>query len=311
MTITECVQLLHENDNYLILTHARPDGDTLCSAAALCSALRRIGKRAVLLDNPETTDTYRQFMGAYFGTCASDDPYILSVDLAGETMFPVGFSGKVRLAIDHHASNSGYACNTVLDGSMAACGEIVMRIIESLTGGLTPEEATMLYVAIATDCGCFCFGNTTAQTFRDAAHLLDLGVENGPLNKQFFRSFTLARLKLEGMIYTGLRSYRNNSVNVAIITQEMMRMSGATDNDCDDLASLAGKVKGNVVAITVREIGPGRSKASVRTNRSVDSSAICSRLGGGGHYMAAGCTVDMGPFELADRLVDIACEMMK
>ena len=107
-----------------------------------------------------------------------------------------------------------------------------------------------------------------------------------------------------------LYGYLDGKINVAVITQDMMREAGATEDDCDDLASLAGKVKGNVVSITVREIAEGRAKASVRSNRSVDSSAICARLGGGGHFMAAGCTADMGPFELAAKLVEYTIESM-
>lgn len=303
MTISDCVRVLRENDDYLLLTHTRPDGDTLCSAAALCSALRRIGKRALMFSNPEITENYVSLVDDYISEERHAGQYVISIDLANDNMFPNGFDGRVELAIDHHASNSGYAGLTLVDSGMAACGEIVMRIIEELCGALTLREAELLYVAISTDCGCFCFANTNALTLRDAAHLLDCGVDNGALNKLFFRSFTHARLALEGMIYSGLRSYRDGKINVAVITREMMLTSGATENDCDDLAALPGKVKGNIVAITVRELEDGRSKASVRTNRDVNASELCARFGGGGHFMAAGCTADMGPYELADQLV--------
>ena len=113
------------------------------------------------------------------------------------------------------------------------------------------------------------------------------------------------------MIFATLRSYRDNQINIAVITLDMMRESGATEDDCDDLASLAGKVRGNVVSITVREIAPGRSKASVRTNELVDASAVCAVFGGGGHKMASGCTVDLPPQTLADRMLDTVNEIWK
>ena len=311
MTIKECAALLAAEDNVLIITHTRPDGDTLCSAAALCSALRRAGKKAYVLSNPETTENYIDFISEYVTENSKGNEYVISVDLASEGLFPLNFSGKVMLSVDHHPSNSLYAENTVVDGTMAACGEIIMELIRELCGSITLREAELLYVAIATDCGCFCFGNTNARTLRDAAELLDLGVANGPLNKRFFRSLSRARLTLEGMIYTGLKAYRDGKINVAVITREMMERAGATEADCDDLASLAGKVAGNVVAITVRELEGGKSRASVRTNREVNASLICQRLGGGGHAMAAGCTAEMGPYELADRLVEITNEIWK
>lgn len=311
MTVNECAKLLLENDNYLIVTHARPDGDTLCSAAALCSALRRSGKQARMFPNPEVTDNYMPFVREFIGGERRAGEYVVSVDLSSENIFPKGFEGKVELSIDHHAGNSGYAEHTLLDADMAACGEIIMRLIRKMCGELSLREAELLYVAIATDCGCFCFGNTTARTLRDAAELLELGVNNAQLNKTFFRSFSPERIALEGMIYSSMRSYRGGAINVAVITREMMRASGATENDCDDLASLPGKVRGNIVAITVRELAEGSSKASVRTNRQVDASVICARFGGGGHFMAAGCTAKMDPYEFAGRLVEEAGSYLK
>ena len=311
MTVNECTRLLRENDDFLIVTHARPDGDTLCSAAALCSALRRSGKQARLFPNPEITDNYMPFVGEFLGEGRRAGEYVVSVDLANDNMLPKSFEGKVELSIDHHASNSGYAAHTLLDAEMAACVEIILGLIHELCGELSLREAELLYVAIATDCGCFCFGNTTARTLTDAAELLALGVNNAELNKTFFRSHTRARIALEGMIYSSLKSYRDGAINVVVISREMMRASGATENDCDDLASLPGRVRGNIVAITVRELAPGRSKASVRTNSQVDASAICSRFGGGGHFMAAGCTAEMDPYELAGRLVETAGAYLK
>ena len=301
--IEEAAAALRTHDGFLLLTHLRPDGDTLCSAAALCSALRRMGKTAALYPNSEITETYAAFTAPYLAAQVTGDEYVVSVDVAGQEMFPIGFAGTADLCIDHHPSNPGFAPVSLICPEKASCGEIVMEVIEALCGNLTKEEANLLYVAISTDTGCFCYANTTADTLRAAAHVIDCGAENHPTNKLLFRSFSFARLKLEGMVFATLRSYRENKINVAVITLKMMEESGATENDCDDLASLAGKVRGSVVAITVRELEPGRSKASVRTNEQVDASAICGALGGGGHKMASGCTVDVGPEELADLLL--------
>lgn len=311
MKICDCEALLRANDNILLVTHSRPDGDTLCSAAALCSALRRLGKKAGLYKNPEITETYADFVKDYIWEHIPANAYIVSVDTADVRMLPIGFEGEVELAIDHHASNPGYAKHNYIRGEKAACGEIVLELIKALCGGLSKEEADLVYAAISTDTGCFCYGNTNPDTLRAAAEVIEYGAENGRLNKLLFRSMSYSRLKLEGLIYASMRSYRDNTVNVAIVTSDMMRESGATEDDCDDLASLAGKVKGSVVAITVRELGPGRSKASVRTNETVNASDICARFGGGGHSMAAGCNADMGPREFADAILEVVNEVYR
>ena len=61
-SISEAAYLLLAQDNILLLTHKNPDGDTLCSAAALCSALRRAGKTAFLYRNPQITDRFVPYL---------------------------------------------------------------------------------------------------------------------------------------------------------------------------------------------------------------------------------------------------------
>ena len=310
-TIEEIANLLKNIKSAVIFTHVRPDGDTLGSAAALCSALLRLGKRARLYDNPGLTETYEPFVREYIGEGPEAGDCVVSIDTSSRVQFPDGFSGEVALCIDHHESNEFYAAHTLLDADMAACGEIVLRVIEEMCGDVTPCEAELLYVALSTDCGCFCFANTNETAFLDAARLLRLGVDNGALNKTLFRSFSRQRIALEGMIYNGMRSYCDGRINLIVITREMMETSGATEEDCDDLANLPGKIRGNEVAITVRQLEDGRAKASVRTGPSVSAREICQRFGGGGHPMAAGCTSDdLSPYELADRLVEAAKEYL-
>ena len=58
LTRSECAQILAAHDNFAIVTHRRPDGDTLGSSAVLCMGLRQLGKNAHILENPETTPRY-------------------------------------------------------------------------------------------------------------------------------------------------------------------------------------------------------------------------------------------------------------
>ena len=155
LTVNECVELLRANDRFCLLTHARPDGDTLASAAALCSALRRAGKKAALFRNPDITETYAPLMAPYLWT-EGERGFVVACDVADVTMVPESWHGDIDLAIDHHPKNPGYAKATLLNGDKASCGEIIMELIELLCGDLTPEEAKLLYIAVSTDSGCFC-----------------------------------------------------------------------------------------------------------------------------------------------------------
>lgn len=311
MTAQECSQLLLSKNNILIITHTNPDGDTLCSAAALCSALRRAGKRANLFRNPAVTTKYMPHVEKYFAPKSFKPKYIVSVDVATEKMFAEGFDGEIDLCIDHHPTNSHYAKKELVCPDKAACGEIVLAVIKEMCGGITQEEADLLYIAVTTDTGCFQYLNTNAATFRAAAELLEYGADTGMVNVKFFRKASRARLKLEGMIYSTMGFYRDGKISVAIITKEMLRQAGAGEEDCDDLAGLAGRAEGASVNITIRERDNGSSKVSVRTGRDVSSSDICAVFGGGGHAMAAGCTIDCPPEKARDMLLAVIDEVWK
>lgn len=304
MTLNETLDYLKENDGYLLLTHIRPDGDTLGSAAALCHILRRLGKRAFLYDNPQVTANFAPFVAPYLASADFQPACVVAVDLASEGLFPNGFAHKrVNLCIDHHPSNTGYAKRLLCQPEKAACGEIILQLAQAL-GIMDAETATLLYMAIATDCGCFVYANTNGDTHRAAAELIDAGADYKRVNKLFFRTFSYSRLRLEGMLYAGLRRYGPaDCVTVATLTMEMLAQAGATEDDCEDIASLAGKVAGSRVSVTIREMKPGQSKLSLRSGEDFDSSAICALHGGGGHKMAAGCTIKAGPDEARDIIV--------
>ena len=285
---TECLQFLKEHDGYLLVTHIRPDGDTLGSAAALCHILRRMGKTAYLNDNPQTTAKYAPYTAPYIAPAGYEPACVVGVDLASERLYPIGLPEDTHfdLCIDHHPTNTGYAERLWCLPEKASCGELILYLAQDLNL-LDKTVADLLYIAESTDCGCFVYANTTAETHRAAAELFEAGADYRPLNIKLFRQVSFSRLMLEGLIFASMRSYADGALIVATVTREMMERAGATEDDTDDLASLAGRVEGSYVAVTIRELGDKECKLSLRSGEKFDSSAICALHGGGGHRMAS------------------------
>lgn len=309
MTIKECAAWLNEHDDILILTHVRPDGDTLGGAAALCSALHRTGKNAALYNNPDITPKYMKYVKDFVSD-NFDFTCTLAVDVAEAHMLPPGFTGAVDACIDHHPSNSHYAENLLLNGSKASCGEIVLEVIKQLCGNVTAQEASLLYMAVSTDCGCFRYANVTSETFAAASELLQYGAEVQKLNFDLFRQVSRARMTLEGSILSELKYFFDGKVVAATVTRKMMSDTGATENDCDDIAGIPGKVEGCVVSLVIRELDDNKCKVSVRSQKVFDSSALCARFDGGGHKMASGCTIEADPDETLKMLVSAISEVL-
>ena len=293
MTTAEAARLLLGWDELLLLTHVRPDGDTVGSAAALCQALRDRGKTAYLLPNPELTATYAPYAAPYAAPEGFVPRHVVSVDIAALSLLPENarpYQDRIDLAIDHHPSQEFFARETCLEAESAACGEIVYNIITRLTP-VTPDIALPLYVAVSTDTGCFAYANTTARTHRIAAALMDCGIDAAPVNKALFRTKSRTRLAMEAWMAEWAEYYDHDRVVVMQIPLSLCLDYKATEADVEELSSLAALVEGTDCGVTLRELKDGRVKISLRTGPRVNATEVCALLGGGGHAAAAGATL--------------------
>ena len=314
LTNSETADWLKTRDNFLIITHRRPDGDTLGCAGALAQGLRDCGKTAYILPNPETTLRYQRFVEEYLAFDGYIPEYAITIDTASFELMPKNcgeYIDSVSLSIDHHPSNTLYAENTCVDGSFASCGEIIFEILLSFGCAISGKIAEKLYVALATDTGCFVYANTTSNTLRVASILIDAGAPHRELNKLLFRTKTRGRILVEGMILSGIEFYFDGAVAVSTITRSMMAESGANEDDVDDISSLPGAIDGVLAGITIREMSGVRDcKVSVRSGASVNSNEICSRFGGGGHPMAAGFSLESSVAEIKKMVLDVMPEYL-
>jgi phosphoesterase RecJ-like protein len=297
MTISssQAAEFLAAHDQYLILTHVRPDGDTVGCAASLCRALRSLGKAAHVLPNPEITPLFSPYLKGLLAPEEFLPDTVVSVDIAARSLFPdnaLTYLPRVDLAIDHHPSQEFFARETCLDAGRAACGELMYDILRQL-GPVTADIALPLYVAVSTDCGCFVYGNTSADTHRVAAALMDTGIPTAELNKRHFRTKSFRRLRLESLLTESMEFHDDGEIAIATISLEMLAQLQATEADAEDIAAFVGQVEGVKTGITIRELKPGCCKISLRTDPSqLNASAVCALLGGGGHAAASGATVD-------------------
>ena len=296
MTRTEFCAFLRGHDNFVILTHRRPDGDTIGSAAALCRGLRQRGKTAFVLTNEQFTPRFGPFLDGLTCDALPAGATVISADIASEGLLSFD---AVRLqlmpvcAVDHHGSNS-LACPKLVEADKAACGEIVYAVLTELGVTVTKQIAECLYTAISTDTGCFKFSNTTANTHRMAAALIAAGADVYPINKLFFDTKSFARLRLEAKLTDTMEFYAGGAVGVCMMPKSLLAEFTVTEDDLDSISGFARSIEGVRIGVMIREVEDGLGKISLRTEAPYDASAICQRLGGGGHAAAAGASVPGG-----------------
>lgn len=294
MDYRQAAELLLSKNNILILTHKRPDGDTVGSAAGLCQALREQGKTAHILPNEDATSLFTPYLEGYLAGEDWTPDFVVSVDIAGRGLFTSTGEDWLRrgidLGIDHHPSYEGFAAESCTDAGRAACGELIYDIIRQW-GPVSAAAALPLYVAVATDTGCFMYSNTSPSTHRIAADLMAAGIDFQAANKRHFRTKSYKRLRLEAMLADTMELHDGGAIAIAAISLADMARLEAGERDAEDIAGFVGQLEGVRTAVTIRELKGGECKLSVRTDPSLSATQVCGLLGGGGHAAAAGCSV--------------------
>lgn len=228
INVEKCARLLKSKDNILILTHAHPDGDTLGSAFALCRALLSLGKKAKVRCADVIQSKY-DYLFEDINMPDFDEDFIVAVDVATENLLgdlADVYAGRVDLCIDHHGTNTHYAKKLLLNADAAAACEIVFKVIKALDVKIDLGIANCLYTGLTTDTGCFRYASATSNTYRAAAELIDMGVDNGRINRIMFETKTKTYAALERMALEGMQFFCNERVCVITITQEMYKRTG-------------------------------------------------------------------------------------
>ena len=308
LTRNETAEFLQNHDNYCILTHRRPDGDTVGSSAALCRILRNLGKTAHVLENREVTSRFQWLHEGLTKEEAGENDTIVTVDVASPGMLPKAFEpllGRIALRIDHHGSSTSFTEQELVDPDAGACGEIIYDLLMELWQDLDQPTADALYVATSTDTGCFRFSNTTDHTFLVAAACAGAGARVYQLNQELFETNTLTKLKMQAWIVDNMQVFDGGKLALVAIPRAVEAEIGVTDDDMDNISNFPRTVSGVCIAATLRETKDRTSKLSVRAVPGYDATAITEKFGGGGHKGAAGATMNL-PIEEAAKAVKAA-----
>ena len=293
MNRNEVAKYLAEHDNYVILTHRRPDGDTIGSAAALCLGLRQLGKTAHVLVNAEVTPKYAPLLEGLTKVEAWAGDTVICVDVASFNMLPECYQKyAIALRIDHHGGSESFTENELVDPDASACGDIIYDIIMALYLDMDTPIANALYTAVSTDTGCFRYANTNSHAFAVAAACAWHSPDIFKINQALFDTTTLARLKVQSYLVENARFLQDGKVAVCPLPRKVELELGATEDDLENISGFPRSIEGVQLAVTLREEASGRIKISARAVPGCDASALCAKFGGGGHKGAAGASMD-------------------
>ena len=245
-SIEEAARFLKERDHILILCHRNPDGDTLGCGYGLYYALKAMGKSARILCSDPPPQNLRYLTGGYVEADFTPET-IVSVDIADEQLFGNGLTeylGKVDLAIDHHPSHQPFASRVLLEPDSAAACEIVCQVIRAMGALLAPEVAACLYTGMATDTGCFRYGNTTPRTHRLAAEMMEAGCPYQKINKALFETKSPALMAVEREALNTMEFHFGGKAALMVISAGLLSRFALPEQDLGNISALPRTMKG-------------------------------------------------------------------
>ena len=290
----------------VVSSHINPDGDALGSTLALCHALRALGKDATLVLADGVPDIYRWMPGADMVVRSTDRrDFELAVVCdagvlvrVGTSIIPIIESAPIVIDIDHHVADGPFGNIRILDDTVATTAELVWPLIQRLqkatgTTLLNQSVAECLMCGVITDTGSFRFPNTRPGTFETAASLQRLGASPAPITEAVFESRSEASIRLLGRSLSSLGLSSDGRVGWAVVRAADFEEFGAADQDTEGVVNHIRAIRSVDIALLFREIPGKKVRISLRAREGADVNKVANVFGGGGHRLAAGCSVDL------------------
>ena len=319
ITASHLSEIVSNYDNFVLLSHARPDGDAIGSVVALKAVLEELGKTVVGLNEDSVPDNLRFMRGSEGVECPSgplEAEVVIALDTANRERLGArcldSLEGvQVWVNIDHHISNEKYGDYWLIDEKSAATGEILYAIIKELKWPLPDIARDALYVALSTDTGSFQYSNTSGRTHTMAADLVERGLDVAALTSRLYHDYPLRRVELLRSLLETMKLTDDGRIAWWTLSRDTKTRIGMQAGDGEGLIDVLRAIQGVLVCGFIEEMDDGKIRLSLRSkDSSVNVCDICAHFGGGGHVLAAGAKTK-GPLnEAVLRFLEVTQEAL-
>ncbi|MDR2122892.1 MAG: bifunctional oligoribonuclease/PAP phosphatase NrnA [Flavobacteriaceae bacterium] len=299
--------LLKTKKNILILTHQNPDGDAIGSSLGLQHFLTNLNIRSTIIVPNEfpkflkwmpnakniIIGEYRtKFTEIAFNT--ADLIFCLDFNTASRINHlesKLNESKAVKILIDHHQEPDPFNY-TYSDTSQPATCQMVYKFIEALgeDSKIDKNIAYCLYTGMLTDTGGFRFRNTTAETHRIIASLMEKGVYPDIVASHILDCNTPERLKLLGTVLDSIELIPEKKTAILSLTREQLLKFKYQKGDTEGFVNYGlSIINVNFSAFFMEDLQHDFIKISFRSKGQFDVNQFSRKyFNGGGHINAAG-----------------------
>ena len=310
--LTAIAQFIGENDDFAIVCHENPDGDSLGSLLALRLGLNQLKKRVQSACIDPVPYKYRLIAGSEMLVTLKDlKPFshLICVDCAD--LARTGFTDEMIsnvpsiINIDHHKSNEGFGQLNLMSADISATGILVYALLKELGVDITPMIAHNLFIAISADTGHFMHANTNENCLKVASELVGYGANPNLIAREIFQTTTSAWVSLLGKAIASLEFHCEGRAALMCLTREDYESAHAEASETEGIVDYAKNIDTVEVAALLRDAGDGVVKVSLRSKDYVDVGKIASVFTGGGHMLAAGYSIESSLEEAKQTLVTV------
>lgn len=291
--------LIKQSKKILLLSHMNPDGDTLGSMCALYSMIyKRFKIKADMnvvsnipynykfLPNVDLAERYYDKSLVYDLVITLD---VAAIDRVMDSKILFD-KAKCTVNIDHHKTNPKFGNYQIIEADASSCGEVLFNYFKAHNWVLTEDAAICLYTAIMTDTGNFRFENTSSNTFRAAADLVDAGANPNYIYKKCYETKTKNYVMFQNYCVNKAVFIEDNKIAYTTVYKKDLEKFSAGDDYTDGIAETLRAIDTTEVSFVAKEVESKLTKISMRSKKA-DVATICTKFGGGGHTFAAGCTI--------------------
>lgn len=284
-------------DRIMIFRHVRNDGDCVGATKGLKRILQlSFPEKEVYLIDHETAK-YLEFMGPEDEEVA-DAVYESALGIVLDTASEARISNKKYtlckelIKIDHHIPLENYGDYQWVEEERSSCCEMIVAFYDAFRDRLKidSEAATYLYTGMVTDSGRFKYSGVSGDTLRNAAVLLDVGVDTDMLFARLYLE-AYEYLKFKAHIYDRMQ-ITPNGVAYIYIDRAMQEEFNLSQEQASACIGNLDSIRGCISWIAFIETGDEQGTIRVRLrSRFVHINTIAEKYRGGGHACASGATV--------------------
>jgi phosphoesterase RecJ-like protein len=303
---------LRRRSAFVMVSHVKPDGDTLGAGLALGLALRKLGKRVHYFQQDPVPRNLRflpdsQYVSREVPADLPADALWVFCDMsdsarAGEYLPKLDRANI--LDVDHHLGNAHFGAFNYVLSNECSTGTTMIHVLRELGIEMDEEIATCVLTTIMTDTGGFMHSNTTPEVLELSAELMRAGANKEQITEEIFANKRMAAIKLLGKTLDAMRFGHDGHYCYSYVTQAMLAETGADGEDTEEIVNHLRSIEGVEVSALFKEYD-GDLRVSLRSSGRVNVQAAAARLGGGGHFRASGLTYN-GSLDDAFAAVDAA-----